>query len=259
MNGLFGPDSGLMKVLTAISDIVLISMLWLICSLPVVTVGASTTAAYYTIMKVVHKKTGYISREFFKSFKLNFKDSLIITIVYELLMALLMYNIYTMYQAMGVDEPSSVTFYLLFTYCVLFLILLAVMIYTYPTLSRFVMKRFKIVRFAVYATFRHMLTTLLLLIVFIISFVALIVFPVCVIIMPGLCLYVYSIFMEKILRRYMSPEMLAQWDGPKDYMDEDADETVTRSSIRDIVASVNADTDIDTDGDTKDADDATEQ
>ena len=71
---LFGPDSGFMRVLNMISDIVLISMLWLLCSLPVVTVGASTTAAYYTIMKVVHKKTGYISKEFFKSFKLNFKE-----------------------------------------------------------------------------------------------------------------------------------------------------------------------------------------
>jgi len=218
---LFGPDSGFMRVLNMISDIVLISMLWLLCSLPVVTVGASTTAAYYTIMKVVHKKTGYISREFFKSFKLNFKDSLIITIIYEALMALLIFNIYTMYQAMGAEEPSSTTFYLLFTYCVLFLILIAVMIYTYPTLSRFVMTRFRIVRFAIYALFRHMLTTLILLVVFIISFVALVVFPVCVIIMPGLCLYIYSLFMEKILRRYMSEEMIAQWDGPKDIMDEE--------------------------------------
>ena len=83
------------------------------------------------------------------------------------------------------------------------------------------MTRFRIVRFAIYALFRHMLTTLILLVVFIISFVALVVFPVCVIIMPGLCLYIYSLFMEKILRRYMSEEMIAQWDGPKDIMDEE--------------------------------------
>ena len=36
----------------------------------IVTIGAATTAAYYTMSKSVRRKTGYIGKEFFHSFKI---------------------------------------------------------------------------------------------------------------------------------------------------------------------------------------------
>ena len=48
---LFQPDNLFSEVMTKIFDILLLNMLWLICSLPVVTFGASTTALYYVMMK----------------------------------------------------------------------------------------------------------------------------------------------------------------------------------------------------------------
>lgn len=61
--------------------------------------------------------------------------------------------------------------------------------------------------------FRHFFITLLLLAVFMLSFIAILVFPLVAILVPGVCLYLYSFFMEKILRKYMSEEMLEAWDG----------------------------------------------
>ncbi len=40
--------------------------------IPIVTIGASTTAAYYTVFKQLEGKDGYVVRNFFKSFKMNF-------------------------------------------------------------------------------------------------------------------------------------------------------------------------------------------
>lgn len=204
-------DSGIMRFLGTISDICFISLMWLFGCLPVITIGASSTAAYYTMVKVVRKDTGYLRKEFWKSFKLNFKDATIITVIYELVAALLMFNIYTMYLSLGL-EFSDIRFYMLFAYVVLFLVLLGIMIYTWPILSRFALGRFAVVRFAIQLQFRHMPSTLLMLVTLLAGFVIMVFFPIGVLFMPGLCLYEYSFVMERILRRYMSRDMLAQWD-----------------------------------------------
>lgn len=213
---IFGTDSGVMRFLNVVSDICIISLLWLLCCLPLVTIGASSTAAYYTIVKVVHKKTGYLSREFFKSFRLNLKNALILTIIYELILAVLCFNVYFMYQQIGVEGGSSLPFTLLFVYLTLIVFVLGIMIYSFPALSRFDMNRMRIFRFSLYAVFRHLPSTLLMLIILIASIAIMVIFPVGVIFMPGVCLYAYSYLMERILRKYMTEDMLALWDGPNE-------------------------------------------
>ena len=41
MGGLFDYDSKLFQLLLRVSDLVALSLLWLLCSLPVITIGAS--------------------------------------------------------------------------------------------------------------------------------------------------------------------------------------------------------------------------
>lgn len=53
MGGLFDYDSKLFQLLLRVSDVVALSLLWLLCSLPILTLGASTSALYYTAMKLV--------------------------------------------------------------------------------------------------------------------------------------------------------------------------------------------------------------
>lgn len=56
MGGLFDYDSKLFQLLLRVSDLVALSLLWLLCSLPVITIGASTSALYYTAMKLVRQR-----------------------------------------------------------------------------------------------------------------------------------------------------------------------------------------------------------
>lgn len=71
-------DNIIVRVLTRLFDLMLLNMLWLLCSLPVVTMGASTTAMYSVTLKMVGREEGYIIKDFFKAFKENFKKSTII-------------------------------------------------------------------------------------------------------------------------------------------------------------------------------------
>jgi len=211
MQNIFSYDSKVMRTLGMVSDVLLIGLLWLVCCLPVVTIGASSTAAYYTITKVVHKKMGYITKEFIKSFKLNLKDATILTVVFVILGSLLVFNIYTMYTALE-DSESAYPIMMLFLYAALFVMLLCVMMYIFPALSRFTMGKMKLVRFSVSTVFRHFISTPILLAMLIVTVVIIIIFPIGVIFMPGVYLYIESIVIEKILRKYMSGEMLDKWD-----------------------------------------------
>ena len=85
---LFQPDNLFSEVMTKIFDILLLNMLWLICSLPVVTFGASTTALYYVMMKLVRDEENGIVKSFFKSFRDNFRQSLPVTALFALVFKL---------------------------------------------------------------------------------------------------------------------------------------------------------------------------
>ena len=199
MGSVFRLEGGLMGALTKISDICIISLLWLFCCLPVVTIGASTTAAYYTVIKVVRRQSGNLTQSFFHSFRENLKDSLAVNLSYLALTGLLVFNIYTVYQSLETYEMA------------LFLIFMAGL-YTYAFLSRFSMERKNLIIISWLAMFRHMPSSLLLLALFLLTCIVIVAFPIGAIFMPGVFIACYSRIMEHILRKYMTAEMLAKWE-----------------------------------------------
>lgn len=215
MGEYFSLDGGLMRFLSKASDICIISIIWLICCLPVVTIGASTTAAYYTIVKVVKRQRGTLHLEFIQSFKKNFKDSVVIHLFYVVVEGFLVFNIYNAYRTLEARD-STMALNQLCLYAALLLLVMAAGIYTYPALSRFSMRRRELIRFSFVAMCRHLLVTILLLGVFAASFAAMVWLPAGIIFMTGICLYLYSRIMEPILRSYMTEEMRLQWDGKEE-------------------------------------------
>ena len=69
------------KVMNYLIDTAILSILWLIGSLPILTIGASTTALFYVSGKKVGGKDYRIVADFFKSYKQNFFQSIGITIL----------------------------------------------------------------------------------------------------------------------------------------------------------------------------------
>lgn len=74
MSGLLNLDGPVMQFITKIVYSVYLNLLWLVCCLPVFTIGASTTALYYVSLKIVKNEEGNLTKAFFHSFRENLKQ-----------------------------------------------------------------------------------------------------------------------------------------------------------------------------------------
>ena len=70
-----------MQIFYKATECMLLSILWVVTSLPVITIGASTTALYYAVVKVIRNNEGYVWGEFWNGFRTNFKQATIIWLV----------------------------------------------------------------------------------------------------------------------------------------------------------------------------------
>ena len=52
-----------------------LNILWFLCSLPIFTIGAATTALYYASLKIVREEETNVTAMFFRSFRENFKQA----------------------------------------------------------------------------------------------------------------------------------------------------------------------------------------
>ena len=86
-------DNVVIDGISKIADVALIGFFFLICSVPVFTIGASATALYYATNKCIYKGRGYTT-EFFRSFKDNFKQATISWLIFLVLFAVLGGDIY---------------------------------------------------------------------------------------------------------------------------------------------------------------------
>lgn len=77
----FSIDSPLYKFMDRFFDMVKLNFLWLLCSIPIVTMGAATTAAFHVALKMIDNEEGYITKDFMKSFKQNLKQGSIMGVL----------------------------------------------------------------------------------------------------------------------------------------------------------------------------------
>lgn len=132
MGGIFDLDGSLMRALNGFADMIVMSLWWIVGCLPIVTIGASTTALYYAAMKSVNRE-GTVTRNFWKSYRENLKQAVII----ELILVALGFLTYLVYQmAFGAAGGVGVV-RLIFQ--LLFLVYLVVGSLVFPVLSRFIM------------------------------------------------------------------------------------------------------------------------
>lgn len=87
---LFNPDGPLYKLMQNLAALVKINLLWMLFSLPIITLGGATIAAFDVFLKMADDEEGYMGREFVASFKKNFKSG----IPYGLLMLFCAYVVW---------------------------------------------------------------------------------------------------------------------------------------------------------------------
>lgn len=89
MGKFFNIDSPIMSGLNKLADLIWLNILTFICCIPIITVGASITALNYVALKMVRDEEGYVTKEYFKSFKQNFKQATLIWLIMLLVAAVI--------------------------------------------------------------------------------------------------------------------------------------------------------------------------
>ena len=125
----FSVDSPFYKFISKLWDIAQLNFCWLVCSLPIVTIGASTVAACSVALKMAEDTEGYIVRSFFKAFKENLKGG----IPLGLLTVAAIYAVYLDFQFWKATE--SVTF--LVMGIVAIVIFIMGLLYAFPLMARY--------------------------------------------------------------------------------------------------------------------------
>lgn len=73
MQKLFDPDGGFSHFITRLSQLIWLNILFLVCSLPVVTFGASSAALYTVLLRLLQGEDGHLTRRFFSAWRDNWK------------------------------------------------------------------------------------------------------------------------------------------------------------------------------------------
>ena len=105
-------------------------LLYLLIYIAALPIGAAFTGLHYVCLKLVRNEEGYITKDFFKSFKLNFKQATIIWAVSMLIGAILAFN-FSYVQAM----ENSTFFFATSAAAAIFLYI--TLLYVFPVLSHF--------------------------------------------------------------------------------------------------------------------------
>lgn len=131
MSGFFSVDGGLYRFLSKFWDLVKLNFMWLLFSLPVVTIGASTVAAYSVAMKMVDDEEGYVARSFVSAFKANMKQGVLMGLIF----LAATYAVYLDYEINRVSEEGSII--LIVIGIVSVFVYVAAMLYSFPLLARY--------------------------------------------------------------------------------------------------------------------------
>ena len=132
MSSLFGPDGKVNQVLGVVKNLMILGVLALICCLPIVTIGASLTALSYVAIRVARNEEGYIIKDFFRSFRENWKSATIIWLVLLLLIAFFSADIYIINHTEAVF-PDFVKIVLVVAIAAILLL----MTYLFPMIAKF--------------------------------------------------------------------------------------------------------------------------
>lgn len=92
MNNIFGMDSKLMGFLSVFVNLLWLNILTVICSLPIITIGASFTAMHTVLFQIRKNNEDRITRNFFKAFIENLMQSTIIWMIYLIYYGVLLLN-----------------------------------------------------------------------------------------------------------------------------------------------------------------------
>lgn len=200
MNRLFNPENPFWRFMTKITDVFFISFLWLLFSIPIVTIGASTTALFQFTLKLAADEEGYVWRTFSRAFFKNFIQS---TVIWLLALASGGFLLFDLYLSRRLSLPAAVQNGLFFAIISIIIVYLLTMLYVFPLMSFFHVKLGRLIGHAFIMAVGNLYISVTIAVIYVVAGVAAYFVPPAFPVLFGLACFVSSYFYRWVFHRYM--------------------------------------------------------
>ena len=199
MGNLFNMDNAFFRFMGKLFDVVALNLVFIIVCIPIVTIGPAISALYYASVKSIRRDRSYPIKEFFKAFKRDFKQSFIVGLILVLASVIIYVDI-----RFVVDYIKNDFTAMRYVYLVIGLVISFISVYIFPLILRFSLKISGLFRLSFYLAIRHLLTTIVSIILLFGGFVLVYISAgLALLFVPVLVNLLISIMMEKVLVKCM--------------------------------------------------------
>ncbi|MBC5742442.1 YesL family protein [Lachnospiraceae bacterium MD308] len=197
MSNLFNLDGSILQFINKIVYSVYLNILWFVCCIPIVTIGASTTALFYVTLKMAKNEEGNITKSFFHSFKDNLKQGTKIWLILLSLGIILGIDGYVLYHIRFENIFWTLCMAVFFVAAAAYAI---VLMYIFPLLARFDNTVGAMFKNALFIGIRFLFCTVLMAVIYFVMLLVIIrIFTPAVIFGEGLCALLCSYMLSNIL------------------------------------------------------------
>ena len=196
---IFRADSWLWKPFGWLADILLLSILWLLCCLPVVTIGAATTALYDAVVHCFRRKESDYLARFFETFKAEWKHGILPTLLWGAVLTALILG-YRWFTGHFTGDGAVMAAVALL---VVLILPAGAFCWVFPTLSRFTLSFGRLNGNAIRLALGHLPSTVAMVLgTYACVWVTgrLLFLP--LLVLPALLMLFWSLFIERVFKQY---------------------------------------------------------
>lgn len=208
----FDIESPLIQFLNKVADLMWLNILTLLCCIPIITVGASLTSAHYVALKLHRNEEGYITKDFFRSFKMNFKQSTAIWLIIMLVLIVFSADFYIMNNVEEVKIPTALQVVIM-AIAILFLFMV---LWVFAVQAKFVNTVTKTIKNAFALSVIQIPRTILMVILYVLPYVLCIfslrLFPIILVLGISVPVYVSAMLYNKMFKR-LEDKILERLEG----------------------------------------------
>lgn len=203
MGSFFNPENFLWRWCAKLADFVMLSCLWVLCSIPVVTAVPACIALYDATARCVYGNEGATYRRFLRTFKSELRRGIPMTLVWAVAVFVLNAG-YQILCHIGAENQTMQMVSIIY-FCTL-LLPIGIACWAVILESRFAYSFGVLHKNAVLFTFAHLPQTIANVVLFVVALnVCINIIPL-VMVIPGLAAFLQACFSERVLKRYMPPE-----------------------------------------------------
>jgi uncharacterized membrane protein YesL len=173
---IFSYESKFSRVLMRVAESCMLNMMWLVCSLPIVTMGAATSALYAVTLKMPKQEEGDLVQQFIAAFKSCIKQATVLWLIVLAVGAVLGLDIYVLMHlrsssAGGAAVMWTLVLAVVIAACVAFVMMLT---FLFPLVGWVENTTLAMIRNAFFISARYLFATLLVIIIHFAMFVAIV-------------------------------------------------------------------------------------